>query len=324
MFCTNCGKQLPSDAKFCEGCGAKQEPQVQANPIPVQSIAPVAEQPSLQSQAPPKKKNNTAIIAILLLGTVVAAGWHFDVLSIINSGTAEETSEAEVTATNTNIPASVSTQAPAPMPAVSAPIPQAVVPQPVQTSAPPAPAAPVAAPTPPPAPTLNPPPYAWPGYNVYRREANNVMTGDTVNLLYQALSDIHLRLDIRMPSLTNVGGFHGGMMGAVVDFQLQKGLPRTGVVDQATWYEIMTAWVNPPETPAVRMLPAINSWYVLLSNLHLRAQPSSTAASLEVVDQDTFVWVIDYLPDVGWFRVQHNNQVGYMHAGFMLREGVLH
>ena len=27
MFCTNCGKQIPDDARFCPECGAQTEPQ---------------------------------------------------------------------------------------------------------------------------------------------------------------------------------------------------------------------------------------------------------------------------------------------------------
>ena len=26
MFCTNCGKQIPDDARFCPECGAQTEP----------------------------------------------------------------------------------------------------------------------------------------------------------------------------------------------------------------------------------------------------------------------------------------------------------
>ena len=42
MFCPNCGKQLPDDAKFCGGCGNRMEAPKQAPAAPAAPTAPAA------------------------------------------------------------------------------------------------------------------------------------------------------------------------------------------------------------------------------------------------------------------------------------------
>lgn len=46
MFCGNCGKQNPDNAKFCSSCGSK------LNSAPVEQAAPVHQAPSAQQTAP--------------------------------------------------------------------------------------------------------------------------------------------------------------------------------------------------------------------------------------------------------------------------------
>lgn len=56
MFCSNCGKQLPDDAKFCNYCGAVQNVNVQnakgtTNKVPEQSgyeVKPRVEKPKVE------------------------------------------------------------------------------------------------------------------------------------------------------------------------------------------------------------------------------------------------------------------------------------
>ena len=45
MFCENCGKNLPDGAKFCNGCGAKIEPE--------QPAYTAAAEPALERPVPP-------------------------------------------------------------------------------------------------------------------------------------------------------------------------------------------------------------------------------------------------------------------------------
>lgn len=58
MFCKNCGKELPNEAKFCNGCGAKAE---QQQPIPnevKQNVNNAESQPQQQPNIPPQQQPN--------------------------------------------------------------------------------------------------------------------------------------------------------------------------------------------------------------------------------------------------------------------------
>ena len=78
MFCNQCGNQIPDDAMFCPGCGAKKE--MMETPV-AQPVAPVMEQPVQQpvmGAVPPvmpqKKSGKPAIpfkMLILVAGAVV-------------------------------------------------------------------------------------------------------------------------------------------------------------------------------------------------------------------------------------------------------------
>ncbi len=46
MYCVKCGKNVPDDAAFCTGCGAKMQPQqAAANPGPAAAPVPPVQQP---------------------------------------------------------------------------------------------------------------------------------------------------------------------------------------------------------------------------------------------------------------------------------------
>ena len=58
MYCTNCGKQLPDDTKFCTGCGVPQSPATQTSAN------------SGRNTAPSREKKRKPILPILL-GTLL-------------------------------------------------------------------------------------------------------------------------------------------------------------------------------------------------------------------------------------------------------------
>lgn len=81
MYCLNCGKQLPANAKFCNHCGTKQnvsdtensvsESQSMATPQPNQNQQPV--QMNAQFNKPPKKKRKIfAVLAVIVCFSLVA------------------------------------------------------------------------------------------------------------------------------------------------------------------------------------------------------------------------------------------------------------
>ena len=74
MFCPNCGKNVPDDSKFCDGCGfsfANAEPA--SAPEPAAEPAPAAEPVYAQQYAQAKNVAITAVFG-LVMGTVTASG----------------------------------------------------------------------------------------------------------------------------------------------------------------------------------------------------------------------------------------------------------
>jgi len=75
MHCTNCGIQLPEDAKFCSACGKPvtsveqpPSPQVAATPVP----SPI---PSVPSSMPTKQSPNCFVVGCLsIIGVLIIAG----------------------------------------------------------------------------------------------------------------------------------------------------------------------------------------------------------------------------------------------------------
>jgi hypothetical protein len=78
VFCTECGEELPPDAKFCESCGApvEEEQALPGSPAPVQAH-PVQETPADQSKKPPSAPVIIGIIAVLIVIAVLMAGVWF-------------------------------------------------------------------------------------------------------------------------------------------------------------------------------------------------------------------------------------------------------
>ncbi|MCH5270655.1 MAG: zinc ribbon domain-containing protein [Lachnospiraceae bacterium] len=78
MFCNQCGKQLPDDAMFCPGCGAKQDPLVKAAaaaqsaaPAPAAAPTPAAPAPT-QTPTPAAVPTPAASIPTAVPGAVPA------------------------------------------------------------------------------------------------------------------------------------------------------------------------------------------------------------------------------------------------------------
>ena len=154
----------------------------------------------------------------------------------------------------------------------------------------------------------------------------NVNSGNTEAVYYLQATLNYLRL--YFPSIREIetvnGTFGAGTRGAVIDFQLRIGLPVTGIVDEATWEAMIINLYAPPNMTDYSFTPAVNAYYITLSNLHLRTGPSTETESLDVVPEGTAVWAIDYLPNERWFRViSHDGQHGYMSAQFLVLDGVL-
>ncbi|MCL2195834.1 MAG: SH3 domain-containing protein, partial [Oscillospiraceae bacterium] len=63
-------------------------------------------------------------------------------------------------------------------------------------------------------------------------------------------------------------------------------------------------------------LPATPAMFYTTANLHLRAAPSTQAASIVILGEGIRVNVVFYYSET-WFRVQRGNDVGYMAAEFL-------
>lgn len=85
MYCTNCGSQIPDDARFCENCGCKVEEEISVNPYATQGGAAVGQNSYGNPGADygrnvyaggayggPKKKKNKKLIG-LIVGIIALA-----------------------------------------------------------------------------------------------------------------------------------------------------------------------------------------------------------------------------------------------------------
>lgn len=71
MFCTNCGKKLPDDAKFCNHCGA---PQSGSSVNVSQSKQSYTKQSYIPQQPATEKKVSKAGIILLICGILSVIG----------------------------------------------------------------------------------------------------------------------------------------------------------------------------------------------------------------------------------------------------------
>lgn len=83
MFCGNCGKQIPENAKFCEFCGRKTD-NTEADTVSIQSPAQLTEQVDAKKTLINPKKSSWIFIAgffvIILLGLRLIASGDADIV----------------------------------------------------------------------------------------------------------------------------------------------------------------------------------------------------------------------------------------------------
>ena len=358
MFCTNCGDTLTPSNVFCSSCGQKQRPgpageqtvsihqaPINKPPIDEQTVsihqapmheqtvsihqAPIREQTVSvfhQAQAPPPvnarppaqnirpapmtgmiqarpitihpKTGQHQILVIILvpiIGIALGVGGFF-LFGILRQGTEDPF---------------VTTTIPTPTP-IATPV---LTPTPTPTSA----DEPEPTPEDEPEPTPEPDPVVltpFPG-TLYRGTDNH----DAVTVLQYAINDISVfYTSVRSITLVN-GHFGGNTVGAIFEFQNRTGLPRTGVVDAATWYLIMERQARPPEVADPPYIPPINVEYIVISPLNLRSGPSTNHDIITMASVYTIVWATHYVGS-GWMRVTFGNHSGYMYREFLLLRSI--
>jgi len=153
------------------------------------------------------------------------------------------------------------------------------------------------------------------------RNASNA-AADVV-FLQNTLNSVRRNFTSIRPIDSATGSFGGATFGAVADFQLRIGLPTTGIVDEDTWYSLMSAFENPPASPDPAFTPPVQEAYATLVGLHLRETPSQEGESLGVKPEGTLVWVVSYIPEDSWFFVSTEYGTGYMKAEFLILDGIL-
>ncbi len=115
MFCSNCGKQIADESKFCDGCGAKQGADNSVNSDPNETVdstqnAPIT--PNSQVQKSPKKKANVFIVlAVVLVAFLI--GKFAIAPSMVSDGGSGSSSGSQTQTTNKNSGSSVDSANPA-------------------------------------------------------------------------------------------------------------------------------------------------------------------------------------------------------------------
>lgn len=71
MFCSNCGKQIPDNTKFCNYCGAQQQIVANVNSAPKTTVnqPKTVDAPTQVTKEAPKKKNNIVVVLAVVLCT---------------------------------------------------------------------------------------------------------------------------------------------------------------------------------------------------------------------------------------------------------------
>lgn len=69
MFCSNCGKQIPDNTKFCNHCGTQQQivENTESAPKTTENQQKIADTPTQQPKKTPKKKANIFIVLAVVL-----------------------------------------------------------------------------------------------------------------------------------------------------------------------------------------------------------------------------------------------------------------
>lgn len=108
MFCSNCGKQIPDNTKFCNHCGAQQQivENTESAPKTTENQQKAVDTPTQETKKAPKKKANIFIVlavvlcAFLIGKFVIAPSMVSD--SGKNDGTGNQGSQSQQTTNNNN------------------------------------------------------------------------------------------------------------------------------------------------------------------------------------------------------------------------------
>ena len=112
MYCNNCGKQIPDDAKFCDGCGVAVHAQ--------QTVASPSTQFAHQSLKPKKTKNRFVLVVIALVFVIGLVGCIASIGSNHENKTDELTDQSTVEeSTLSDISAEALIEIPSPSPKVT-------------------------------------------------------------------------------------------------------------------------------------------------------------------------------------------------------------
>ena len=108
MFCSNCGKQIPDNTKFCNYCGAQQQIIENTDSAPKTTVnqPEIADTPTQQPKKAPKKKANIFIVlAVVLFASLIG---KFVIAPLLvsdsgkNNGVGNQVSQSHQTTNNNN------------------------------------------------------------------------------------------------------------------------------------------------------------------------------------------------------------------------------
>lgn len=108
MFCSNCGKQIPDNTKFCNYCGAQQQivKNVESAPKTTVNQPKTAGAPTQETKNAPKKKTNIVVVLAVVLCAflvgkfVIAPSMESD--SGTTGGTGNQAGQSQQTTNNDN------------------------------------------------------------------------------------------------------------------------------------------------------------------------------------------------------------------------------
>ena len=118
MFCSNCGKQIPDNTKFCNYCGTQQQILENTESAPKTTVnqPEIADTPTQQSKKAPKKKANIFVILAVVLCAFIIGKFVIAPSMVSDSGnngdTGNQGGQSQQT-TNNNNSSSVDTDNPA-------------------------------------------------------------------------------------------------------------------------------------------------------------------------------------------------------------------
>lgn len=94
MFCSNCGKQIPDNTRFCNHCGAQQQEidNVNSAPQATENQQKIADTPTQQPKKAPKKKANIIVVLAVVLCAFLFGKFVIAPLMVSDSGKDNDTS----------------------------------------------------------------------------------------------------------------------------------------------------------------------------------------------------------------------------------------